>query len=369
MPCAGRGPRRADRRAHRIGQDGGRRVRRAPGPGPGPQVLLHHADQGALQPEVHQPRPAIRPSHRGPAHRGQQHQWRRARGGNDHRGAAKHAVHRIASPGGPRLRRTRRGALPGRLLPRRGLGGSDHPPAGVGARGGAVRDGEQRRGVRRMAGPGPRRDHGHRGRAPAGAALAARAGREPVVRPVHRRRALPGQPRAAPGGPAGHLDRTQGPAPARPGRPPTAPVPAGLPAGRDRPPGRQRPAARDHVHLQPGRLRRGGPAVPGRRTAADHAGRGRGDPADRGAPHRGHPARGPGRPGLRPMARRAAARDRGPSRRDAARLQGGRGGIVRRRAGPRGVRHRDARARHQHARPGRWSSRSSTSGTARPTRT
>ena len=57
---------------------------------------------------------------------------------------------------------------------------------------------------------------GHRRRAPAGAAVAARAGRAPAVRPVHRRRAHPGQPRAAPGGPAGHLDRAQGPGPARP---------------------------------------------------------------------------------------------------------------------------------------------------------
>ena len=62
-------------------------------------------------------------------------------------------------------------------------------------------------------------------------------------------------------------------APGRPGagRAPAAPVPAGLPARRDLAAGRQRAAARDHVHLQPGRLRRGGRAVPGRRPAADHA--------------------------------------------------------------------------------------------------
>ena len=219
MPRAGHGRRRAGRRAHRIRQDRGRRVRRAPGACSGPQVLLHHADQGAVQPEVHRSGPTVRPRHGGPAHRGQQHQRRGAGGGYDHRGAAEHAVHRIVDAGGPGLRRPRRGALPGRLLPRRGLGRSDHPPARVGAGGGAVRDGEQRRGVRRVAGPGTRRDHGHRGRAPAGAAVAARAGREPAVRPVHRRRPHPGQPRAAPGGSAGHLDRAQGPGPARPGRP------------------------------------------------------------------------------------------------------------------------------------------------------
>ena len=332
-------------------------------------MLLHHADQGAVQPEVHRSGPAVRPRHGGPAHRGQQHQRRRAGGGYDHRGTTEHAVHRIFDAGGPRLRRPRRSALPGRLLPRRGLGGSDHPPAGVGAGGGAVRDREQRRGVRRVAGPGPRRDHRHRGRAPAGPAVAARAGREPTVRPVHRRRPHPGQPRAAPGGSAGHLDRAQGPAPARPRRPSAAPVPAGLPARRDLPAGRQRAAARDHLHLQPGRLRRGRPAVPGRRTPAHHAGRGRGDPADRRAPHRGHPAGGPDRAGLRGVARGAATRDRRPPRRDAARLQGSGRGAIRRRAGPRGVRDRDARPRHQHARPGPWSSRSSTSGTGRPTRT
>ena len=36
----------------RLGQDAGRRVRRRPGPRVGGQGLLHHADQGPLQPEV-----------------------------------------------------------------------------------------------------------------------------------------------------------------------------------------------------------------------------------------------------------------------------------------------------------------------------
>ncbi len=40
----------------------------------------------------------------------------------------------------------------------------------------------------------------------------------------------------------------------------------------DRAAGRRGAASRDHVHLQPGWLRRGGPAVPGRRAAADDAG-------------------------------------------------------------------------------------------------
>ncbi len=140
-------------------------------------------------------------------------------------------------------------------------------------------------------------------------------------------------------------------APQRPGRGGHRPrrFPPRLPARRDLAAGRQRAAARDHVHLQPGRLRRGGRAVPGRGPAADHARRGPGDPAGRRAPHRGHPARGPDRPRLRRMAGRAAARDRGAPRRDAARVQGSGRGTVRGRPGPRGVRDRDAGARHQHA--------------------
>ena len=158
-----------------------------------------------------------------------------------------------------------------------------------------------------------------------------------------------GQSRAAAGGPAGHLDRAQGPATTRPRRTPAAPVPACLPARRDLAARLQRPAARDHVHLQPGRLRRGGRAVPGRGAAADHAGRGRGDPAGRRAAHRGHPAGGPDRARLRRVAGRAAARHRGAPRRHAACLQGGGRGTVRGRPGPRGLRDRDPRARHQHA--------------------
>ena len=93
-------------------------------------------------------------------------------------------------------------------VPRRGLGRSDHPPARVGPGGRAVGHGEQRRGVRRLAGPGPRRDHGDRGRAPAGAAVAAHAGRRAALRPVHR---------VGPGNgtrPAADRGRATGPGPA-----------------------------------------------------------------------------------------------------------------------------------------------------------
>ena len=60
LPGAGGRQRRPGRRAHRVRQDHRRRVRRPPGPRRGPQVLLHHADQGAVQPEVQRPGQALR---------------------------------------------------------------------------------------------------------------------------------------------------------------------------------------------------------------------------------------------------------------------------------------------------------------------
>ena len=199
----------------------------------------------------------------GPAHRRQQHQQRGPDRGHDHRGAAQHAVRGLADAGRPRPRGAGRGALPGRPVPRRGLGGGDHPPGPVGAAHGAVGHGQQRRGVRRLADPGPRRHHRDRGRAPPGAAVAAHAGRPPALRPVrdHQRPGLrwpgpPGrQPRAAPGRAA----RALRPRAARRGRPQRG----GHRPVRFRPPsrpsvisaaGHRRAAARDHLHLQPGRL-------------------------------------------------------------------------------------------------------------------
>ena len=64
----------------------------------------------------------------------------------------------------PRLRRDGRGALPRRPVPRRGLGGGHHPPARGRAGGLAVGDGQQRRGVRRLAGRGARRPRGRSSR-------------------------------------------------------------------------------------------------------------------------------------------------------------------------------------------------------------
>ena len=82
----------------------------------------------------------------------------------------------------------------------RGVGGGHHPPARVGGAGLAVGDGLQRRGVRRVAGDGPRRHHDHRRGAAAGAALPARHGRPAAARPVRRlrrRRRRPGSCRRA----------------------------------------------------------------------------------------------------------------------------------------------------------------------------
>ena len=69
------------------------------------------------------------------------------------------------------------------------------------------RDGVQRRGVRRVARDGARRDHHDRRGAPAGAALPARDGGPAALRPLRGRRrrrrpGRPGQPRARCGSPA-----------------------------------------------------------------------------------------------------------------------------------------------------------------------
>ena len=66
---------------------------------PGPQVLLHHADQGAVEPEVRRPGRALRRRPGRPADRRQQHQRRGAGRGHDHRGAAQHALRRLADAG------------------------------------------------------------------------------------------------------------------------------------------------------------------------------------------------------------------------------------------------------------------------------
>ena len=79
-------------RPHGFGQDRRRRVRDRARARPGRQGLLHHAAEGALQPEVRRPGGAARGGSRRPADRRQRGQLRGARRRDDHRGAAQHAL-------------------------------------------------------------------------------------------------------------------------------------------------------------------------------------------------------------------------------------------------------------------------------------
>ena len=161
-------------------------------------MLLHDADQGTVEPEVRRSDAALRPGEGRAADRRQQHQLRGADRGDDHRGAAQHAVRRLGHAERAAVRRDGRGALPRRPIARRGLGRGHHPPARVRGGGVAVGDGVQRRGVRRLAERGARRQRHHRRGAPPRAAVPARHGRQPAVRPVRRpRRVRTGDPTEA----------------------------------------------------------------------------------------------------------------------------------------------------------------------------
>ena len=174
--------------------------------------------------------------------------------------------------------------LPGRQVPRRGLGRGDPAPGRRRAGGRPLGDGVQRRGVRRLAGRGARRADRGGGRDPAGAAVAAHAGRAPAVRPVQRGRprppAMPATGRARlridpaleravhdaeaiadrfdAGGDRAAADRAAraaAPIPAPGSDPRWRPAAAGR---RHRAARRCRAAAGHHVHLLPRRLRRRG---------------------------------------------------------------------------------------------------------------
>ena len=181
------GSRRAGLRANRRRQDGGRRVRRAPGAGGRRKVLLHHADQGAEQPEAHRSDGALRPRPDRAADRRRVAQRRCAGGGHDHRGAAQHALRGFGCAARTFACGDGRGAFPGRPDAGCGVGGGDPASARRGATGQPVGDGEQRRGVRRLDPDRARRHDGGGRRAPAGAAVAARSGRQASVRPVRLR--------------------------------------------------------------------------------------------------------------------------------------------------------------------------------------
>ena len=154
---------RARRRTDRRGQDDRRRVRGLPRhAAPAREGVLHRPDEGAEQPEVPGVRGRIRRERGRSAHRRHQHQLGRAHRGDDHRGAAQHAVRRLRPPHRPRVRGDGRGALPRRPVPRRGVGGGHHPPPRARAARVAERHGVERRGVRRLAAGGARRDRGDR---------------------------------------------------------------------------------------------------------------------------------------------------------------------------------------------------------------
>ncbi len=220
-------------------------------------MLLHHADQGVVEPEVRRPDSAVRREEHRPADGRHEHQRRRARGHHDHRGAAEHAVRGFVHSGRSRVRRDGRGALPRRPVPRPRVGRGHPAPARARAGGRSVRDGQQRRGVRRVAGRGARRHDGRRRRAPAGAAVAAHAGGQPDARPVRGRPdarpdQLPGaaQDRGAGSLPRAVQSRSQ---PRRGHREAVARqrVQAAVAHGHDPADGRGQPAARDRVRVQP----------------------------------------------------------------------------------------------------------------------
>ena len=291
------------------------------------------------------------------------------------------------------LRRHGRGPLPRRPVPRGGVGGGHHPPARVGAGGVAVGHGEQRRGVRRLAGRGARQPRGRRLRAPAGAALAAHARRHDDVRPLRGRTgSTPTSLHAIRNAEQRGRVEDDGPPRLRPWRPAARPA-ARWPRARRR---------RRRVPRWPRQWRRhgGGPGGGDGGRGFARGGRPGGGatraevieeldrdgllpaitfifsrvgceasvgqllaagtrliPEREGLRIRRHveerveslAEEDLGGPGLLGLRRRAVARLRGTPRRDAAAVPRDRRGAVHRGADPGRVRHRDAGAGHQHA--------------------
>ncbi len=311
---------------------------------------------------------------RRPAHRRQRGQRRRRRRRHDHRGAAQHAVRPR-----PRAAAARCAGLSHVVMDEvhyladraRGAVWEEviiHLPDDV-ALVLAVGDGEQRRGVRRLAGHRARRHRGRRRGAPAGPAVAARAGRHAAVRPVRRPgRAGRAQPASSSGWPATRsaLRRRGG----RARRPPAAPAPV---VSR---PGRPRRGSTARGCCPPSPSSSAGPAAqrPSSSACAPGCGSTRAEEAERvraarRAAHPRPPARGPAGAGLLGVAGGPAARASPrttpgccrPSRRSSRSCSPA--AWSRRSSPPR--RSRSAST----CRPARWCSRSSSSGTARRTPT
>ena len=210
-----------------------------------------------------------------------------------------------------------------------------HLPA-VGAAGLAVGHRVQRRGVRRVAGLGARRDQGDRARAAAGAAVAAHAGRHAACSTCSARRR---QPDAVDPELMRYVNERMRYARPRRVRPPRRPARAArlAPAAASgrRSPGSTRDGLLPAITFI---FSRAGcdaavRAVRARRALADRRGRARRDRRRHRRAHRRHPRRGPRRARLLGVARRAAPRRRRAPRRPDPGVQGDRRGAVRPRPG------------------------------------
>ena len=150
-PRPGRGPLGPRVRPDRLGQDAGGRVRRAPGPVRAGQGLLHHAAQGALEPEVRRAGRLLRRGARRAADGRHHAAPPGARRRHDDRGAAQHAAGRLRPPRGPAHGRARRGPLHSGPLPGRGVGRGPRPVAPRSPLRLPVGHGQQRRRARWLA--------------------------------------------------------------------------------------------------------------------------------------------------------------------------------------------------------------------------
>ncbi len=210
---AGLGALGAGVRPHRLGQDAGGRLRRAPGPGGPRQGLLHHAAQGAVEPEVRGTGRHLRGGARRAADRRHHAAAAGAGGRHDHRGAAQHAAGGLGPAREPAHGRARRGPLHSGPLPGRGLGGGARPLPTRGPLRLPLGHREQRRRARRLAALGPG-GHLHHRRAPPADRPAPplrrappRGRRDAAVPPAAGERATRrGGPAHRPGGAAGAPD-------------------------------------------------------------------------------------------------------------------------------------------------------------------
>ena len=336
-------------RPHRVGQDGGRRPRGRPGPGPGPEGLLHHPDQGPVQPEVRRPAGPPRGRTGRAGHRGHHGQQRRAGPGDDHRGPPQHALRPLA----------RRSTAWGWSSSTRSTTSRTATGGRCGRRSSST--------CRPRCGSWPCRPPSPTPRSWPGGSTRCGAGPSRWSRSAARS-SCSASTRPGTGPPATWWSCRwwSTASPTRWGRsstpPPSAPAPTAAPRGRRRYATPRRLEVVEHLEdedLLPAicfvfsrrgcddaaRGLPGGGRAPHRPVgAAPHPGHRRG-------PHRVAVGGRPGRPRPRPVAGRAGGRARRPPRRDGAAVQGGGRGLLRPGPGQGGLRHRDPRPRHQHAGP------------------